>query len=211
MNVLQSTQVSLLVYSHLLSRARTGRGGSAPSLVTAAFCLDQRLWGLVWDDAETAFKILQVFVEQGLLIMVWEALCVPSGGSLGHSHLQSIWAESGNVHVSTSPCPCNRPQRVSVPHNCVSLILHFQPNTQEFQIFSWEFHLPAKMFACKAGAKSFFGSFPCADLYKSGWVLQGHLAAFCGSRCRPSALLTLESIDFLVVTSGGQLFWWKGM
>lgn len=100
---------------------------------------------------------------------------------LGSLPLQSIWGDSGNVHESTFPCPCNPPQRVSVPHSCVSLILHFQPGTQEFQLFCWGFHLPAKLFACRAGAKSAFGSFPWADLYRGSWVLQGHLAAFCGS------------------------------
>lgn len=105
------------------------RRDSACSLVTAAFCPDPKALRAEVRDAEAAFKILQVLMEQGLLSTVWGAACVPSGGPLDLPHRQSGSGGSGNAHVSTSPFPCNPPQRVSVPHNWVSLILHFQSDT----------------------------------------------------------------------------------
>lgn len=140
--------------------SKPARRDSAYSLVAAAFCPDPKALRAEVRDAEAAFKILQVLMEQGLLSTVWGAACVPSGGPLDPPHLQSGSGGSGNAHVSTSPFPCNPPQRVSVPHNWVSLILRFQSDTYGFQLFCCEFHLPDKLFACKAGPKSAFGSFP---------------------------------------------------
>lgn len=139
------------VCSHLLFGASLGEGMVHPPLVTAAFCPDPKAlradvrwcWGSFQNPAG-----------------VYGAPCVPSGFPLGHPYLQSSSGDSGNVHGSTSPFPCNPSLRTSVPHSCVWLILHFQSDTWEFQLFCWEFHLPAKLFACRVGAESAFGSFP---------------------------------------------------
>lgn len=183
MHVVQSIEGNLLEYSHLLFRARTGRKGSASSLVTAAFCLDPKALGgdVRWHWAS---KILQVSL--GLLSTAWGAPCVPEFGSVPPAeHLRWQW-ECAHEQLSLSlQSPTN--------YFSASQLCHFQSDTWGFQLFWWEFHL---LYACKA--KSPFGSCPCADLSRSGWVLRDHLAAFCGSMCSPAALPSWESIDFLV-------------
>lgn len=111
MHVVRSIEGNLLEYSHLLFRARTGRKGSASSLVTAAFCLDPKALGgdVRWHWAS---KILQVSL--GLLSRAWGAPCVPEFGSVPPAeHLRWQW-ECAHEHLSLSL------QMISVPHNSVT-------------------------------------------------------------------------------------------
>ena len=162
---------------------------------------------------------------------VWEgrlwAPCLASGGPLEHHHPQSISGDNsvgarGSINASASPFPCNLLQTVSVHYNCCVCDTFYTYNLtpRNFMadlLLGVSSSSQAVSLCLQSGCKKrFWLLFPHINIYISSWVSKGnnHLAAFFGSMCSPSALLTLEAIDFLVmlrVAFGGQPLWWKRM
>ena len=186
------------------------------------------LWRLEWGDIEAAFKILPVLMEQKLQQHSVGRLPVSTLSCLSRSFGAPPPPEhdrgdkAAGVHVSTSPLPCNLFQTVSVHCNCC--VCHtFYTYSLTPRIFMADLLLGVSSSSQAVSLclqsrcqKRFWLLFSPVDIYISSWVSKGsnHLAAFFGSVYSPSALLTLDAIDFFVmlrVTFGGQPFWWKRM
>lgn len=195
------------MYSHLLFRARAGQRGSAPSLLTAAFCLDPKAlradvrWP--WDSFQSPGGVCGAGAAQH---GVGSTLC-SSGGPLGHSPCRASEVTLGMCMWAPFPV-------LAIPHKefqCLTAVCHS----------FYTSNLAPRSFSSFVGGFIFQPSCLPAERVQKVLLARFHEQTFIevAECCRvtlqlsvaPSALLTLESIDFLVVTPGGQLFWWKGM